>query len=468
MPQPLVVNPLRLADSYKDGHFYGPDVTELLSYYEARGGEFPYSVLFGLQYKLMCHFEGRFFTRENLDEQFENAKIHFSPSFPYNYAGWDYILNKYDGRLPMEVRAVQEGTPVPIRNVAFTVKSTDPACVWIEQWVETVLQQTWGPSAVATKSRMVKELIRDFLTKTSDSYATLPFQLHDFGFRSCLAVEEAALAGASHLVNFLGTDTQVAMDLLHQFYGAPRVSGYSVFASEHSMMTLYGRGGEARVVGDILAKHPTGVISIVGDSYDIYNFCENIIGGEFREQIRKRNGKVVVRPDSGDPQVVIPKCSDILSEKFGFSETSKGYKKLAPCVGLIQGDGMDYYSIKDMFQVAANNHYSAENYVVGMGGGLLRKVNRDTQKVAMKLCNAIIDGKSTPVSKNPITDPGKKSKSGRQALLFNKINRSFNTVQDIHGTGIAGDMLEPVFRNGEMLRAQTLDEIRKLAEVELP
>jgi nicotinamide phosphoribosyltransferase len=103
-----------------------------------------------------------------------------------------------------------------------------------------------------------------------------------------------------------------------------------------------------------------------------------------------------------------------------------------------------------------------------MGGGLLRKVNRDTQKVAMKLCNAIIDGNDTPVSKNPVTDPGKKSKSGRQALLFNKINRSFNTVQDIHGTGIAGDMLEPVFRNGEMLRVQTLDEIRKLAEVELP
>jgi nicotinamide phosphoribosyltransferase len=468
MPTPFVYNPLRLSDSYKDTHFYSPDVTELLSYYEARGGEFPYSVLFGLQYKLMAHFTGQFFTKENLREQAENSKQHFGPDFKYNVKGWEYILHKYGGYLPVEIKAVKEGVPVPVHNVMWTIKSTDPNCVWIEQWMETVLQQVSISSAVCTKSRMVKELIRDFLTVSAYTYGSLPFQLHDFGFRGVSGVEEAALLGAAHLVNFLGTDTQIAMDLLHQYYGAPRVSGCSVPATEHSMMTLRGRDGEAGIVGDILAKYPTGIVSIVGDSYDIYNFCQNIIGGRFQEQIRNRNGKVVIRPDSGDYKVVVPRIADILSEKFGCRENSKGFKVLAPCIGIIQGDGMDYFGIKDMFTALLASRYSAENVVVGMGGGLLRKVNRDTQKVAVKLCNAVIDGHDVEVYKDPVTDPGKTSKRGRLALTYDKTNHTYTTVQDKYGNGVAFDILEPVFRNGVLLRMQTLDDIRRLAEVSLP
>lgn len=465
MPRPLRVNPLRLSDSYKDSHFYGLNVSELLAYYEARGGEYPYSRLFGLQYKLMTHFEGQFLTQNDLDEQYENSQQHFYPGFPYNKAGWQYILDEYHGHLPVEIRAVKEGLPIPVQNVMWTIKSTDPKVVFIEQWMETVLQQVAISSAVCTKSSMVKELIRDFLLKSADTLATLNFQLHDFGFRGVSCVEEAAFLGAAHLVNFMGTDTQVAMDLLHQFYCAPRVCAVTVPASEHSMMTLRGRAGEADIVGEILARYPTGIVSIVGDSYDIYNFCQNIIGGRFREQIRNRAGKVVVRPDSGDYRIVVPKCLDILTDKFGFSENSKGFKVLAPCVGMIQGDGMDYFGIKDMFIAMLANYYSAENAVVGMGGGLLRKVNRDTQKVAVKLSNAVIDGKDVEVWKDPITDPGKKSKRGRLGLVHDRTNGRYATVQDMYGNGISGDILELTFRNGEMRRIQTLDEIRALAEI---
>ncbi len=466
MPTPLHFNPLRLSDSYKDTHFYAPDVTELLSYYEARGGEFPYSVLFGLQYKLMAHFQGVFFSRADLDEQAANSQEHFGPGFPYNYKGWSYILEKHGGRLPIEVQAVKEGLPVPVHNVMWTVRSTDPECAWVEQWVETILQQVAIPSAVCTKSRMTKELIRDFLTKSADTYASLPFQLHDFGFRGVSGVEEAALSGAAHLVNFLGTDTQVAMDLLHQYYGAPRVSAFSVPATEHSMMTLRGRDGEADVVGEMLARYPTGVVSIVGDSYDIYNFCQNILGGQYREQIRNRNGKVIVRPDSGDYRVVVPRVADILVDKFGYRENSKGYRVLAPCVGIIQGDGMNLPGIKDLFVALLASGYSAENVVVGMGGGLLRKVHRDTQKVAVKLCNAVIGGKETEVWKDPVTDPDKASKRGRLALVYDETHRSYRTVQNKNGVPFG--LLEPVFRNGEMLRTQSLTEIRVLAKVEVP
>jgi nicotinamide phosphoribosyltransferase len=468
MPQPFRPNPLRLSDSYKDTHFYDALVAELLSYYEARGGEFPYTQLFGLQYKLMAHFEGQFFTQRDLDEQFENSQQHFYPGFPYNKEGWQYILDRYDGRLPVEIKAVEEGRPVPVHNVMWTCKSTDSKVVFIEQWMETVLQQVSIASAVCTKSRMVKELIRDFLAKSADTYASLNFQLHDFGFRGVGGVEEAALSGAAHLVNFMGTDTQVAMDLLHQYYGAPRVSAYSVPATEHSMMTLRGRAGEADQVEAALAKYPTGILSIVGDSYDIYNFCQNIIGGRFREQIRNRDGKVVVRPDSGDYRIVVPKCLEILGDKFGYSENSKGFKVLAPVVGMIQGDGMDYFGIKDLFNAMLSEYWSAENTVVGMGGGLLRKVNRDTQKVAVKLCNAVIDGKNVPVWKDPITDPGKTSKRGRMGLLYDKTNNRYTTVEDTYNNGVPFDILQTVFRNGEMKRIMTLDQIRKWAEVPLP
>src|SRR5271170_4705770 len=122
MPQPFVPNPLRLSDSYKDSHFYGPEVTELLSYYEARGGEFPYTVPFGLQYKVKAHFTGQFFTQANLDEQYANSQIHFYNGFPYNKAGWQYILDRYQGRLPVEIRSVKEGTPIPVHNAIFTIK----------------------------------------------------------------------------------------------------------------------------------------------------------------------------------------------------------------------------------------------------------------------------------------------------------------------------------------------------------
>src|SRR5271170_580548 len=231
MPQPFNPNSLHLADSYKNTHFYEEAVKELLAYFESRGGEFPFTQFFGLQGNLMEHFTGQFFTLQNLKDAQEDSQIHFYKGFPFKYDDWKYILDIYDGRLPVEIKAVKEGSIVPVSNVLYTVRSTDPKVPWIEQWMETVLQHVWYPTTVATKSRMCKQLYAQFLGETADTMAALPFQLHDFGFRGTTGVQAAGRGGAAHLTNFLGTDTMVGMDYLHQYYGAPRVSGFSVPAT---------------------------------------------------------------------------------------------------------------------------------------------------------------------------------------------------------------------------------------------
>lgn len=465
MPIPLKVNPLRLTDSYKDGHIwqYPPDTTEVYEYYECRGGEWESQILFGLQYILAARLEGIFFDQYQLESEAKASQEHFGDGYPYPKAAWQYILDHHAGRLPVEIRAVKEGIPVPIHNVMLTIRNTDPKCYWLPGWLESVIQQVWYPSTVATISREVKKLFKSFLESTADSLDSLPFHLHDFGFRGVSSVETAALMSASHLVNFFGTDTKCGMDLLHQYYGAPLVSGHSVAASEHSTMTTWGQSGEGAALANLLDKYPKGIVSVVGDSYDITNFVSTVVGSELRARIRARDGKVVVRPDSGDPTIVVPDVLESLGEAFGTRENSQGYRVLPPCVGVIQGDGMDYYSIRHLLTTLKGMRWSAENIVVGMGGGLGQKLNRDTQKVAMKCSYAKINGKDVLVFKQPKTDLGKSSKKGKQALLAG-CNGEFHTMSYV-GEDYPFDELEQVFLNGNIVRTQTLDDVRTLAQV---
>lgn len=467
MPRIFQPNPLRLSDSYKDTHFYPALVSELLSYMEARGGEYPYTEFFGLQGILMEHFEGQFFTQDDLEEEYENSQVHFYAGFPYPKDTWQYILDKYEGLLPVEIRAVKEGIILPVGNALYTIQSTDEKAPGIGQWMETILQHTWYPTGVATKSRMCKELYREYLYATADpdAWGVLEFMLQDFGFRGATGTQAAARGGAAHIINMRGSDTKIAMDYLSAkrgFYGAPRVTAYSVPASEHSTMTIMGETGEADMVGGWLKKYPKGILSLVGDSYDIFNFCREILGRQYRDVIRTRDGKVVVRPDSGDPVTQVPQLYDILASSFGSLENSKLYRYLPPCLGLLWGDGMDYYSIQNLLRALKNNRWSVQNLVNGMGGGLLQKVNRDTQKTAIKLCNAVIDDVETPVRKNPVTDRAKASKGGRLALLKQDAGR-WVTMEN-QAKEVPFDQLELIFRNGEMKRIQTYDEICTIAE----
>jgi len=362
----------------------------------------------------------------------------------------------------LRIRAVPEGTVLPTRNVLFTVENTDPKVPWLTNYVETLLVQCWYPMTVATNSYHMKCKIAEYLAQTADSMDKLPNMLHDFGYRGSTSVESAGLGGLSHLVNFQGSDTLAALVTAQQYYGE-EMAGYSIPATEHSTMTTWGRDNELQAVRYILDQIPEGPISIVSDSYDLFNMLENIFGGELKDKIEKRrDGGVVVRPDSGDPAQMVLRTLTILGDKFGTSLNGQGYKILPPCISVIQGDGICYESIEKILSTIKESGWSAENIVFGSGGALLQRLDRDTQRCAYKCSYVEVNGQGRPVFKDPITDPGKKSKGGRLALV--KADGEFTTISEDEARSRGQqDEMEVVFENGELLKDWSLQEVRARA-----
>jgi len=284
----------------------------------------------------------------------------------------------------------------------------------------------------------------------------------DFGYRGCSSVESAGIGGCAHLVNFTSTDTLAALDVAHQYYGE-EVAGFSIPATEHSTMTSWGRDGESAAVRSLLEKIPEGYLAIVSDSYDLFNMVEHILGEELKDKIESRKGCIVVRPDSGDPATMVLNTLNILGKKFGQKENSKGYKMLPSCISVIQGDGICYESIGSILSTMKENGWSADNVVFGSGGALLQRLDRDTQKCAYKCSYVVVDGEGRDVYKDPVTDPGKKSKRGRQVLI--KKDGEFKTVRQEDTS--QDDEMYTVFENGELTTEWTFDQIRTRSQQNL-
>jgi len=452
-----------LTDSYKIGHYdMYPEGTETVySYFESRkGARFNETVFFGLQYLLKEYLCGQVVTKESIDKGQAIVDAHLGPNV-FNREGWEYILKEYNGHLPLEIKAVPEGTPVDVGNVLMTVENTDPKCFWLSNFSETLLTHVWSASTVATLSREVKKLCKSYLGATSDNQAGLNFMLHDFGYRGVSSVESAGFQGAGHLVNFFGTDTIAAIELLMNYYNSG-VCAFSVPATEHSIMTARGEEGEKQVFKDLLDKYPTGILSVVIDSYDYHRFIREY-AEEFKDQILARDGKVVFRPDSGDPVKVVRNVLKNLEIVFGSTENSKGFGVLNPKVGVLWGDGIDIEGIKCILNDMLQQKWSAENIVFGMGGGLLQKVNRDTQRFAFKSSAQKRNGEWFDIYKDPI-DSSKASKKGKLALT-----KRFGFYETINPDALLtnkDDLLETVFLNGKLIKEYSLDQIRKNAELE--
>lgn len=465
-------NLLLLADAYKYSHYklYAPGTSKIYSYLESRGGMFNQTVFYGLQYFLKEYLEGKAFTKENVDEAEDTLNGVFGRTGIFNRTIFDYLLKQHSGYLPVKIKAVPEGSVIPVKNVLMTIENTDPACFWLTNFLETLLMQVWYPSTVATLSREIRKTVEQYFDKTADDQArpAIDFVLNDFGFRGVSSTESAGLGGSAHLLNFRGSDTVWASAFAKKYYDAKQVYGMSVPATEHSIMTLMGSSGERDVFEHVLNAYPEGIISCVSDSYNIFNAVENLWGDELKDKILKRNGTLVIRPDSGDPVQTLTKVFSILFEKFGFTVNQKGFRVLPPQVRVIQGDGIDYDSIHQIYQALANKGISAENLVLGMGGALLQKINRDTQKFAMKCSYAIVNGKEVNVHKNPIemnehgeiTKSFKASKSGRLKLV-----ESANGFKTIDERERGQDILETVFENGEIKRSHSFEEVRDRAKL---
>lgn len=452
-------NILELTDSYKITHAnqYPPGTQHVYSYFESRSSPWSESVMFGLRYILEEYLAGIVVTDAHIASMKELSKNHFGNDSLFNEKGWKYIEDKHKGHLPLEIKAVPEGTRVPTGNVLMTVENTDPECWWLTNYVETLLVQAWYPITVATLSYEIRKLITQYLEETGDP-TLVDFKLHDFGVRGASSMESAALGGAAHLINFLGTDNVPALSLLKKLYGVD-CAGFSIPAAEHSTITSWGRAGEADAYANMLKQFPNGLVAVVSDSYDLYNACENIWGDKLKDEVLKRkDGFVVVRPDSGFPPGVVLTTLDILGKKFGYSTNDKGYKVLDPHIRVIQGDGIGYEMIVNILQTMKKNKWSTDNIAFGMGGALLQHPHRDTLGFAFKASSIVINGDTHDVYKEPATDAGKTSKRGRLKLI--KQGGSFHTVSQ----GADGkDHLETVFSNGVLSKKDSFDTIRERA-----
>lgn len=456
-------------DSYKLTQWkqYLNGMSKVYSYLESRGGAYQYTLFFGLQF-ILKQLEGVVVTMKDVEDADAFSKAHFGINL-FNKAGWEYIVNVHGGKLPVRIKAVKEGTLVPTHNVLMTIENTDPKCYWLTNTLETMLMRIWYPITIATNSFYAKQTIANYLNKTANDLNSLSFKLHDFGYRGVSSEETAGIGGMAHLVNFMGTDTLAGIMFANEYYHANGMIGYSVPASEHSVACSFGKDREEEYFLNMLTQYPTGIVSIVSDTYDVFNFV-NTMSTKYKREILAREGTVVFRPDSGDPVDVNVKLINILWNIFSEqgSITKNGYKLLPPQVRLIQGDGIDLNSLELILKTVTDLGFSAENWVFGSGGGLLQKFDRDTLKFAIKASygettfDTIVSGFT--IQKDPITSSGKKSKAGQLKLVKSNLDSGYFTVTSEHPHfETSKDEMELVFENGEIKRTQSFEEIRTLA-----
>lgn len=449
------------ADSYKYSQYnqMPPKTTVVYSYIESRGGKYDATVFFGLQ-AFIKEYLLTPVTMEMIDEAEAIITAHGEP---FNREGWEYIVREHGGKLPVIIKAAPEGLVIPTHNVLATIENTDPKCYWLTSFLETaLLRAVWYPTTVATNSYENKKLILDYLEKTGDP-ASIDFKLHDFGARGVSSLESAGIGGAAHLVNFQGTDTVEALLYARRYYNAD-MAGYSVPAMEHSTVTSWGREREVDSYRNMVKVNgkPGGIVSAVSDSYDIFKACE-LWGTELKQDVLDSGATLVVRPDSGDPAVVVLKCLKILDQHFGHTINDKGYRVLNN-VRVLQGDGINHASIRSILYTATLAGYSADNIVFGQGGALLQMVNRDDQKFAMKCSAALVNGEWVDVFKDPITDKGKRSKKGKLKLVKD-VDQYITVSSHDKMFEILHDEMEVVFENGVLVRDMTFDEVRENAEI---
>lgn len=479
------INRVMLGDSYKYSHTnqYPDNTVSMFDYAEARSGKvYPKTLFNGLQPILMKYFSTPIEQWE-VDEAYKFSVVH---GVSFNKEGWDYIVQHLGGYLPVKIRAVAEGTVVPVQNVLFTVESTDSYVYWITSWLETVLMTVWYPCNVATRSYYVRKLLENYAEETQDN-PFVDYSFHNFGARGSSNPETAMMGGIAHLAaGFLGTDNFSALKGAEYYYGVEDIStiGHSINASEHSSTCAWGKDEEMNMIMNHLEKNEGRyMIAAVMDSYDYYKAVENICekDGMFQKRINLPEYPIfVMRPDSGDPEVVIPKTLDIMEkEEVPYTVNKKGFKVFNK-MRIIWGDGINMESMETMLKIMMDRGYSTENIAFGSGGWLMQQHDRDLQSWAIK-CSEITLDEGTPVDcddgscvwepfyvtrdvfKDPITAPNKKSKKGKITLWYNHQSKEFFTDKVDFKTNVfpVTDMLNTVFENGKMIKTYTLEEVRK-------
>ncbi len=472
-------------DGYKLDHRrqYPAGTTKIYSNFTPRESRIPgvdKVVLFGLQAflnKLEDEMSGVFHC--DIDLVCEQYKKRVDGYLGPNSVGTDHIRALHDlGYIPLEFRALPEGTEVPLRVPMLTVENTHPDFFWLVNYIESFISsELWLPCTSATNALRLRRLLDKFAKATGTAPEFVQWQGHDFSFRGMSGQDAAAMSGAGHLLAFTGTDTLPALDWVEEHYGVPEgyLLGGSVAATEHSVMCAGGDDGELETFSRLLDLYPTGIVSVVSDTWDLWHVLTGILP-QLKDRIMARDGKLVIRPDSGDPADIL--CGDseadlgsparkgvieLLWDLFGGTTTSTGHKLLDSHIGAIYGDSITYDRAFDILSRLRIKGFASGNVVFGVGSYTYQYVTRDTFGFAMKATWAEVNGVGRDLYKAPKTGNGMKtSAKGRLSVLVNNGGELQLTSQATRAQETMS-CLRPVWRDGSFLREETFDVIRARA-----
>lgn len=490
---------LFLTDAYKlDHRRQYPDNTEgVLANFTNRGSRVDgvnHVVHFGLQAFLRNILMDGFKTFFEADEDAvaEDYERKVTALLGPNEVGSDHIRELHQlGYVPVRFCAVPEGTPVPLRIPSFTVENTDPRFFWVTNYIETILSaEYWQPSTSATTAWVLRRLLDGAAARTSSSPEFVDFQAHDFSFRGLANAQAAGMSGAAHLISFKGTDSLTAIDHIDYYYsGDNGFVGGSVPATEHSVMCALiekflredPEGGrvlaENKAFERLLNLYETGILSVVSDTFDFWRVLTEILPN-LKEKIMARDGKLVIRPDSGDPVEIIcgtvvatdllPNGSpqqkgaiEVLWDLFGGTVNSKGYRELDPHIGLIYGDSITFERAKQITSRLEAKGFATTNVVFGVGSFTYQYATRDTYGSAIKATWAEIENEDYNLQKQPATDNGlKKSATGRLAVVADEAG-TLALIERATPDDEARSLLKPVWENGQFLVEQSFDNVRQ-------
>lgn len=505
------VNPLLMTDGYKTSHrLMYPKATNLVySNYTCRSIKYMPDnckdiVVFGTQYVFQyIHelFEEQFF-KQPKDKVCQEAKDYLSA-----YLGTEYEVSHFEdlhdlGYLPIEVKALEEGNVIGAGIPLFTIKNTHIDFFWVTNFLETLISTLiWKPVHSASLAYGFRKILEKYSIETGVDPSFIPFQGHDFSFRGMQSPESAISSGLGFLTSFSGTDTLPVLHASKHYYNSENV-GFSVPASEHSVMCSHGKEGEIDTLKYLMNQYPTGILSVVSDTWDLWKLITEYLP-QLKEEILSRDGKLVIRPDSGDPVDII--CGkpivtskthikiassflkennkyyeykmvtgysepqpirevseaeakgviELLWDIFGGTINEQGYKVLDPHIGVIYGDSI---TPERAIQIAERLKAKgfANQVVYGVGSYSLGYATRDSQGGAVKSTYVEVNGEPRPIFKDPITDNG--TKKSAKGLL--KVNENFELEDNVSWEEEATGMLLPLYIDGTFLRRTTLEEIK--------
>lgn len=522
------MNPLLLTDFYKIHHnkMYLDNMTLLYSNFTPRRSRIKgidRVVFFGLQHfcleYLIKEFDNEFFRRQDLQNEIERlgglqgVDNKTKETIKNNLK--DEVIKKYQkhtgvdtkhiealwdlGYLPIEIKAVQEGTLVPIGYPCLTIKNTHPDFAWLTNYLETLIScMLWQPITSATIAYEYKKILTKYALETTGSADFVQWQGHDFSMRGMSSVESAILSGMGHLLSFTGTDTIPAIYSLENSYGATGLIGASVPATEHSVMCMGQKDSEIETFKRLLKIYPTGILSVVSDTWDLWKVLTEYLPA-IKDQVLARDGKLVIRPDSGDPVDIL--CGsdepmydpdgnwetrdiaehkgviELLWDLFGGKVNKYGYKELEPHIGAIYGDSITLERAEEICKRLKAKGFASTNVVLGIGSYTYQFNTRDTFGFAMKATYGEVKTydeswylktgqkefktEAREIWKDPVTDDGTK-KSAKGLLAFWQDNDGVNTFKDqCTWEEESVGLLKTVFKDGKLVRTTTLQEIRE-------